>query len=305
MSSLIFLLAYDLSKDKFTVEDVLPDDQPFEAADTSSSRITQDRNNRKPPISCFCGPCKHESLPEQVVPSHRPFTFYHLPLELRRAVYIHVLGSSAPAKTPFDVHPYHRQRGPLHLLLISRQIYCEARLIPFQHNTFEFVKWNGTGLMYCDRFLRSLRPWQRRQVRNIVLDVLAVSLDNGGHLQNWLDVCNKLSCGQTGDTGGNEGEYTHLRSLKLTINGCFTKNGRVTFNSEARWVVDGLLKLTSLRLFEITVVTTETIDKVAVANFIADLRRKLSVVEIISRMVEKGKERTLYIPIDYAAAACY
>ncbi|KAJ9602704.1 hypothetical protein H2200_012898 [Cladophialophora chaetospira] len=225
--------------------------------------------------------------------------FFRLPLELRRQVYVHHLGSLTSEKRPYESRR-------LDLLLTNRQIYHEARMIPFQHNVFEFVKWNGTGLLYCEQFLRKLCLWQRRSVRSLVLDVLAVSINGGCYLEHWLEVCNGLAyCHAETTSPESRSESVNLRSLNLTINGLFMKSGRDTFDINATWVAEGLAKLTSMQLLEITFVTAQGIDQDVLARFFVDLQDRLPETKIVCKMTHKGREGMVYIPVSWPAFSAY
>ncbi|EXJ57805.1 uncharacterized protein A1O5_12363 [Cladophialophora psammophila CBS 110553] len=208
----------------------------------------------------------------------------------------------APEKHPRDIQLKHRHELALELLFVNRQIYRVARLVPFQHNAFDFAKWNGTGLLYCDLFLRSLRPWQRRNVRTIILDVLAISITSPSHMQQWLDLCNELGCLEHGTSW--EAESAGLKTLRLTISGRIMSGGRHTFDIDSRWVDDGLLKPTSLRLLEMTI-DTERVDEGSLPKFVADVQRKLCKAEIVLKKMHRGKPSVLYLPVSSTAISCY
>ncbi len=233
--------------------------------------------------------CEHDGTkPNQE--TQQQSHFFHLPFEIRLSIYIHLLGCMTPDKHPHNFQLKRRHELAVDLLLVNRQIYREARLVPFQHNVFDFAQWNGTGLLYCDLFLRRLRPWQRRGVRTIILDVLAISITSPGHTQRWLDLCNELGCPEQGTSC--EADSAGLTTLRLKISGCIMGGGRHTFDINSHWVEDGLLELTSLRLLEITV-DTEGVDEGLLPKFIADLRRKLCKAEIVLKKMHRGKSSVL------------
>src|SRR5947209_19167819 len=51
------------------------------------------------------------------------------------------------------------------LFLVCRQIYHEARLIPFQNSEFSFQRWYGSGTAECLKFFEQLQPWQTSALR--------------------------------------------------------------------------------------------------------------------------------------------
>ncbi|KIW86982.1 uncharacterized protein Z519_12447 [Cladophialophora bantiana CBS 173.52] len=302
MRNLMFFIAYDSSRGMFALKDVLPDHQPIDTKATLLSYITLSNG----PIDSVnvlltLQQPEHDDR-KLVLTGHQQSHFFRLPFEIRLLIYIHLLSSMAPEKHPRDIQLKHHHELALELLLVNRQIYREARLVPFQHNAFDFAKWNGTGLLYCDLFLRRLRPWQRRGLRTIILDVLAISLTSPSHMQRWLGLCNELGCPEQGTN--REAESARLATLRLTISGCIMTGGRHTFDINSRWVGDGLLKLTSLRLLEMTV-DTEGVDEGLLPKFVADLRRKLCKAEIVLKKMHRGKSSVLYLPVSSAAISCY
>jgi len=274
-----YLIAYDPSADKFTVEDVL-----FKRTGTFTGRGSPLPADASPtfdtPRHCLCKP----DAGEEVLPS-----FLRLPLEVRLVIYTHCL--ARPLQHAYNIHNLGRQLM-LDLLLVNHQIYHEARLIPFQENVFDFDKWNGTGLYYCQSFLRHLQFWQRLHVRKIKLNVLAVSLICETGVGGWLDLCRQLGCSGRKDEG--------LKALQLTISGCITK-WEETFDQNAPWVVDGLLKLHSLQILEVTVVTEgEKFD--LLTEFISNIQSRLDQVRIALKTIAKGKQSTVYFPVSVEAS---
>ena len=53
------------------------------------------------------------------------------------------------------------------LLLVSRQMYHAARLLPFQSNTFIFTKTYGSSVISAIKLLQKLLDWQRQALRSV------------------------------------------------------------------------------------------------------------------------------------------
>jgi hypothetical protein len=266
-----YFIAYNRSTDTFTVEDVF-----------SKQKFTDGGKFIPINVAARIDTYHLESNPdlvEEVLPS-----FLLLPLEVRLAIYMHCL--VIPLQNAYNNHNL-GYRLTLNLLLVNRQIYDEARLIPFQRNVFDFDKWNGTGLFYCQSFLHRLQFWQRVNVRNIKLNVLAVTLTCETGVGRWFDLCGELGCLGRKDEG--------LQTLQLTISGCIIKY-KETFDFRAPWVAYGLLKLQSLQSLEITV-AAEDVNLDLLTTFISNVQSTLREVKIAVRTIARGKQSILYFPV--------
>ncbi|KAF2831078.1 hypothetical protein CC86DRAFT_366552 [Ophiobolus disseminans] len=71
-----------------------------------------------------------------------------LPVELRDTIYIYTLGGNV-FEIDSDGRPTITERYSLNLLLTSRQIYSEARLHVYRHNTFAFLQ-TARWLIFLD-----------------------------------------------------------------------------------------------------------------------------------------------------------
>ena len=70
--------------------------------------------------------------------------------------------------------PQHRPRGyiPQALLRTCRQVYHEARLVPFHRNEFVFAThWGTSGLTIASEFMKHMADWQRESMRFALLDL--------------------------------------------------------------------------------------------------------------------------------------
>jgi hypothetical protein len=81
---------------------------------------------------------------------------------------------------------------PTALLRASKQIYEEARDIPFSENEFVFVNWFSSGLWAARAFTRPLAQWQKDATRYIRIELLARDFTGAG-LQEWVALCEAWS----------------------------------------------------------------------------------------------------------------
>ena len=99
-----------------------------------------------------------------------------LPAELRLQIYALALTAS------FDVSPQPAYNAifvgtvDTDLLLTCRQIYAEARSIPFAINSFYFYEWYGSSTYNVKRFLCALQPWQRACLKRLEFTVVEEEL---------------------------------------------------------------------------------------------------------------------------------
>lgn len=90
---------------------------------------------------------------------------------------------------------------PTALLRANRQIYSEARTIPFMENEFVFVNWFSSGLWAARALARSLRPWQIEAMRWVRLEVMERGLEGGTSSEGskeWLALCDAWAKGIRG-----------------------------------------------------------------------------------------------------------
>ncbi|GAB1310199.1 hypothetical protein MFIFM68171_00409 [Madurella fahalii] len=152
----------------------------------------------------------HHDISSQ--PPNRRSHLLTLPLEIRLLIYTHLL--ALHPMIPRDLSPgypvprSHRQgttyfllRSGLHsrptgyvpssLLRACRQIYSEARLVPFRENEFVFVSWFFSGLSAARAFVKGLAGWQREGMRFARLEMKVRDLvcDAEGRLDMWEELC--------------------------------------------------------------------------------------------------------------------
>ena len=122
----------------------------------------------------------------------------NLPSELRCYVWEYALTFD-----PVNFAHEHQSNTPvtrsetlgLSLLLASRQIYQETRLLPFELNTFVFSLSSlretqpGIPLARCRALLSSLQPFQLSSIRSLTLHVTEANLFGKGHRYGLIHVC--------------------------------------------------------------------------------------------------------------------
>lgn len=98
-----------------------------------------------------------------------------LPLELRLQIYAHAFALHSPKEPKHPTHvttPLFAGKICTSLLLVNRQTYHEARLLPFQINKLTFTKCFGSSVFSAHRFLAKLEDWQRVALRSVVIAVV-------------------------------------------------------------------------------------------------------------------------------------
>ncbi|KXX83220.1 hypothetical protein MMYC01_200248 [Madurella mycetomatis] len=155
-----------------------------------------------------------QTQPRHDIPQspNRRSHFLILPLEIRLLIYTHLL--ALYPMLPRDLSPgypvprSHRQgttyfllRSGLHprptgyipssLLRTCRQIYAEARLLPFRENEFVFVSWFFSGLSAARAFVKGLAGWQRDGMRFARLEIKVRDLvcAGEGRVDMWEELC--------------------------------------------------------------------------------------------------------------------
>ncbi|KAH6608964.1 hypothetical protein Trco_002310 [Trichoderma cornu-damae] len=98
---------------------------------------------------------------------------------------------------------------PTGLLRSCRQVYFEARTLPFEHNEFVFLNWFSSGLNAAAAVVKSQRPWQRLAMRYVRLEIMAEDLTRTAALEKWAALCGRGRRPASGLRG--------LRGLRLKI----------------------------------------------------------------------------------------
>ncbi|KAL3606726.1 hypothetical protein FPOAC2_01688 [Fusarium poae] len=194
--------------------------------------------------------------------------------------------------------PYRPLSGlPTNILRTSRQIYSEARLIPFERNEFVFVNWFASGLWAARAFTRALAPWQRAALRYVRLEVLARDVVVGGAgREEWRALCREWAPGVRG-----------LR-MKMVL-GASTSvvtgpayGGGVERRAEAarQWVGEGLGYMKRLERVEMEVVAREMsdADKLMWCETLQRELREGELKNVVVVCTEKSQEKMEWIKTD-------
>lgn len=158
----------------------------------------------------------------------------------------------------------------------SRQVYAEARIVPWHENEFVFVNWFTPGLSSALAFVQGRQAWQRAEMRFLRLEVFAQDLLNVVSEEEsakkvladpWVQLCGYLS---------------GIRGLRLmifveggvsysnqTVNHAEANRSLTGYASEKErgmgymrkltcdrheWISEGLVRLRSLRQLEVELV---------------------------------------------------
>lgn len=199
-------------------------------------------------------------------------------------------------------------RIPSSLLRTCKQIYEEARLLPFEQNAFVFINWFSSGVYAARGFMRGLREWQRHALRYARIEVLRRDLENswvpsmaGGRLGSgeWNDLCGLwsgdretgegglwgLRLGIKGRIGGSaegiaiDGTDGNVQVMEMGTGGDYVAISKLydtgLLNVDAEWVADGLCHMKALRWLEIEI-EDEDIPKEKKVEFCVELGKNLT-----------------------------
>jgi hypothetical protein len=206
---------------------------------------------------------------------------------------------------------------PTALLRTCKQIYEEARMLPWEQNEYAFINWFCSGVYAARSFMRGLKPWQRESMRWARVEVLRRDLEDswvatlfGGRpeTEEWKNLCYLWSGDvETGERG--------LWGLRLGIKGrvgtyvvgeAVDGSGGVSLiieelgnggadiddhqnmqkgilNVDAEWVTQGLAQMKALRWLEVEIDDND-ISQDAKVDFCVNLGRKLS--DIAERRID-------------------
>ncbi|KAF4440820.1 hypothetical protein F53441_12184 [Fusarium austroafricanum] len=194
--------------------------------------------------------------------------------------------------------PYRPLSGlPTSLLRANRQIYREARLIPFTQNEFVFVNWFASGLWAARAFTRALAPWQRASLRYVRLEVLARDVVVGGAgREEWRGLCSEWASG----VRGLRMKMVLGASTSVVTGPAF--GGGVGRRAEAarQWVGEGLVLMTRLERVEMEVVAKEMsdVDKIEWCKVLQGELREAGMERVMVACTEKVQERMEWIKGD-------
>lgn len=196
-----------------------------------------------------------------------PPTLLTLPLELRLQIFTHLLAlhplPASPLPADYPSPPSHAYflapiiplpllspgttttttrplcHLPTALLLTSRQLYLESRLLPFQTNEFSFVTWFSSGLSAARAVLAGWAGWQREGVRFVRVEVGLGELEGGAGV--WEGVF-----GEKGLVG--------LRGLRLGVDVGEGMGEGLRGIGEGKWGwVEGLRGMRGLSVVEVEI----------------------------------------------------
>ncbi|UKZ49366.1 hypothetical protein TrVGV298_003613 [Trichoderma virens] len=178
---------------------------------------------------------------------------------------------------------------PTSLLCTCRQIYFEAREVPFANNEFVFLNWFSSGLNAAAAVTKSQRPWQRLAMRYARLEMMAEDLARTVALKKWAELCGP----------GRSASWTRgLRGLRLKIVGQVGRrsedskdddefvDGLEEAGGAKRWVEEGrLAEMENLERLEIEIIKNSwgTTEKMAWCAAVEEaLREKGSRAVVVS-----------------------
>lgn len=168
-------------------------------------------------------------------------------------------GESRTARMLSPYRPYGRM--PTALLLTSRAVYYEARVVPFQHGEFVFQDCWCSGLWSATAVTRGMEGWQLQEMRYVRLEVQwDTDLGRNSPLWRWVQQCRRWHIGL-------QGLRLRISSLRLPLDrraaltpseGQTLGHGYGHTSLELRpwlddwtWVRQGLMLLGGLRRLEV------------------------------------------------------
>jgi hypothetical protein len=183
--------------------------------------------------------------------SPTPSLLLTLPAEIRHQIYKEVFSFNSTPRISLSIL-YNRPNligtlPYLPFLQTCRQIYDEARLVPFESNVFEFYRWYGSSSVECRKFLENLAPWQIEAIKDIRLGITECEirgLGSRGASESFVKICGMLGNG--------------LKSMTLDVDPqAVVWNNESKYCSEvpcgvwwvsknATWITDGLVRLKAL-----------------------------------------------------------
>lgn len=120
-----------------------------------------------------------------------------LPFELRLQIYTHAVALHTPSsiKIPTSDHtPLFSDHISTSLLLVNRQIYHEARLLPLSTNTLVFTKCFGSSVYSARKLLTRLEDWQKEALCNVVIAIVGREIvESWRREEGWENVIKMLN----------------------------------------------------------------------------------------------------------------
>lgn len=138
-------------------------------------------------------------------------------------------------------------RIPTSLLVVNKQVYLEARGVPFLENEFVFVNWFSSGLSSAKAFIAVLAPWQRALLRYARLEALLIDFRESER-ENCSRLCRLLSLGLWGlrlrvqerDTLSNSSRSENNHQAIIS-----------TFESSWKLIASALVEIKALKWLEV------------------------------------------------------
>lgn len=221
--------------------------------------------------------------------------FLTLPAELRLQILSLALSTDCGDERVANLDIARKVRKPVShatsnigVLLVCRQIYYEARLLPFQNSEFAFQRWYGSSTAECLRFFQTLQSWQIGVVRSLRLDVTEADLDQ---LSRVDEVCSWLFPSSVG--GLENPRVPGLQHLSLNISraGLWPDPAdfQALFDLGRKWSVQGILRLTSLRTLKITITASVELPMQTARAFETQLQDRMPWCGKVSVTVKQEK----------------
>lgn len=176
----------------------------------------------------------------------------------------------------------------LGLLLVCRQVYHEARLLPFQNGEFSFQRWYGSSTAECLKFFQQLQPWQTSALRSLKLDITEADLDVLGRVD---EVCSCLFPTSIDEIE----EFTRpsLQHLSIHVSRAgvwpHLADFEALFDLARKWSAQGILRLTSLNTLTITLAASVKLSPQTANAFEEQLRDRMPWCSRISVVVQPEK----------------
>lgn len=176
---------------------------------------------------------------------------------------------------------------PTALLVSCKQVFEEAKMIPWETNTFTFINWFWSGVYASRQFTRSLRPWQSDGMRYAGVEVLGRDLRTDGMARlgggigfsergEWWELCALwkgvwgLRLGVKGAVGGEKKAGDGSAGWNGELGQAVKEEDKEILDVSASWVQHGLLKMRELRWVEIEI-EDEDVDREEKIRFCGEL----------------------------------
>ena len=221
-----------------------------------------------------------------------PLHLFALPLEIRVEIFSLAVSIDCSDKRiaaldlsrSTQTQPSHNELG-LDLLLVCRQIYDEARLLPFQSSRFKFQRWYGSSTAECLKFLKRLVPMQTAALRHLALHITEADLGSLSHVD---EICSCLLAEHATDAA-----RPGLRVLDLHISraGIWPDQAHFEdlFNLDRKWSIQGILRLDTLRELNITIANSVKLPEAKLREFDMQLRARMAWCSLINIVVDREK----------------